>query len=86
VHHGPHEFSNPRVTGKDWLGQWEPPLGDAPEPAAAAAPDEAPGPDEAPAADAAGADAAADAATAEAPAAEEAPAKGGDDDSEQAAG
>jgi cytochrome c oxidase subunit 1 len=25
VHHGPHEFANPKVKGKDWLGQWEPP-------------------------------------------------------------
>ncbi|GAC1598036.1 MAG: hypothetical protein NVS3B20_20470 [Polyangiales bacterium] len=23
VMHGPHEFNNPAVTGKDWLGQWE---------------------------------------------------------------
>ncbi len=25
VYHGPHEYSNPKVTGKDWVGQWEPP-------------------------------------------------------------
>jgi cytochrome c oxidase subunit 1 len=24
VYHGPHEYSNPLVTDKDWLGQWEP--------------------------------------------------------------
>ena len=23
VHNGPHEFNNPAVTDKDWLGQWE---------------------------------------------------------------
>ncbi len=23
VLHGPHEFNNPKVKGKDWLGQWE---------------------------------------------------------------
>ena len=29
VLHGPHEFNNPAVTGKDWLGQAEP-IGDEP--------------------------------------------------------
>lgn len=23
VHHGPHEFNNPSVKSKDWIGQWE---------------------------------------------------------------
>jgi cytochrome c oxidase subunit 1 len=23
VHHGPHEFNNPNVKGRDWIGQWE---------------------------------------------------------------
>ncbi len=42
VHHGPHEFNNPAVKGKDWLGQWEPPLGDGddPTPAEVEAPDD----------------------------------------------
>ncbi len=31
VHHGPFEFSNPEVKDKDWLGQWEQPLGALPE-------------------------------------------------------
>ena len=33
VHHGPHEFNNPRVVDKDWLGQWEPPFEEEPAPA-----------------------------------------------------
>ena len=39
VSHGPHEFNNPAVTGKDWLGQWES-IDDEPEvPPKAQAPD-----------------------------------------------
>lgn len=41
VHHGPFEYNNPEIDDKDWLGQWEPPIGGLPEAPEAGASDDA---------------------------------------------